>query len=151
MNVLTNQVSRYLYALPFGVFGILHFMNASAMAGMVPIPGGVFWIYLTGLAHLAACISIIIEKKTRLACLLLGVMLLIFVLSIQLPGLIGAEDPQTMQTFMRGFLKDTALAGAAWFIAGNYGEEAGGKTSAAGESGSEFGGGSSAESEGMMG
>ena len=117
MNVLTNQVSRYLYALPFGIFGIFHFMNASGMAGMVPIPGGVFWIYLTGLAHLAACVSIIIETKTRLAGLLLGVMLLIFALSIHLPGAIEGSQASTSN-----FLKDVALAGAAWFIAGKYGD-----------------------------
>ena len=115
MNVLTNKVARYLFALPFGVFGILHFMNASAMAGMVPIPGGVFWIYLTGLAHLAACVSIIIEKYTRLAGILLGIMLLIFVLSIHLPAVIGGD-----QSSMTNLLKDIALAGAAWYIAGQY-------------------------------
>lgn len=149
MNVLTNQVSRYLYALPFGVFGIMHFMNAGAMAGMVPFPGGAFWIYLTGLALLAASISIIIEKKVRLAGLLLGIMLLIFVLSIHLPGVLSGGEAATSS--MPNLLKDAALAGAAWYIAGNYGEEAGGDTSAAERSGSEFGGGSSAESENMMG
>ncbi len=118
MNILTNHVSRYLYALPFAVFGLFHFMNASGMAGMVPIPGGMFWVYLTGAAHLAAAVSIIIETKTRLAGLLLGVMLLIFALSIHLPGAIGGSQASTTN-----FLKDIALAGAAWFIAGNYGDE----------------------------
>lgn len=120
MNVLTGSVARILYGLPFAVFGILHFMNASAMAGMVPIPGGVFWVYLTGLAMLAASISIIIEKYTRLACILLGVMLIIFVLSVHLPAVIGGE----MQSTMPNLLKDLALAGGAWVLAGNYESEA---------------------------
>lgn len=119
MNALTGSVARILYGLPFGIFGIFHFMNASAMAGMVPIPGGVFWIYLTGLALLAASVSIIIEKYTRLACILLGVMLIIFVLSIHLPGIIGGE----MQPNMSNLLKDLALAGGAWLLAGNYESE----------------------------
>jgi len=119
MNVLTGSVARYLYALPFAVFGILHFMNAGAMAGMVPIPGGVFWVYLTGIALLAASISIIIEKYTRLACILLGVMLIIFVLSIHLPAVMGGE----MQSSMPNLLKDLALAGGAWILAGNYESE----------------------------
>lgn len=119
MNVLTGSVARYLYALPFAVFGILHFMNAGAMGGMVPIPGGVFWVYLTGIAMLAASISIIIEKYTRLACILLGVMLVIFVLSIHLPTVIGGE----MQSGMTNLLKDLALAGGAWILAGNYESE----------------------------
>lgn len=67
-------------------------------------------------ALLAACVSIIIEKKARLACILLGVLLLIYVLSIHLPGVMGGQ----MQPSMTNLLKDLALAGGAWFIAGSY-------------------------------
>jgi len=114
-----SKIGRYLYALPFGVFGLFHLFNAGNMVGWVPIPGGVFWIYLTGLAHLAACVSIIIEQKTRLACILLGVMLLIFALSVHLPGVISGNMP----TSMINLLKDLALAGAAWYMAGQYVDE----------------------------
>lgn len=114
-----SKIGRYLYALPFAIFGLFHFMNASQMAGMVPIPGGVFWVYLTGLAMLAASVSIIIEKKARLACILLGVLLLIYVLSIHLPGVIGGQ----MQPSMTNLLKDLALAGGAWYMAGHYESE----------------------------
>ena len=121
MKALTGSVARIIFGLPFAVFGILHFVNASGMAGMVPIPGGVFWVYLTGIALIAASISILIEKYTRLACILLGVMLLIFVLSMHLPAVIGGE----MQPSMSNLLKDLALAGGAWILAGNYESEAG--------------------------
>lgn len=120
MNLLTDKVSKYLYAIPFIVFGLFHFMNASGMAGMVPIPGGVFWVYLTGIAHLAAAISIIIGKKTRLAGLLLGVMLIIFALSVHLPEIISSGGQNAGS--MTNFLKDIALAGGAWVIAGTFGE-----------------------------
>lgn len=116
---MLSTIGRYLYALPFAVFGIFHFINAGQMAGMVPIPGGVFWVYLTGLAFLAFCVSLIIETKVRLAGILLGVMLIIFVLSIHLPGVMGGE----MQPSMTNLLKDLALAGGAWFIAGTYENE----------------------------
>ena len=121
MSSLIGKIGRYVFAVPFGIFGLLHFMNASAMSGMVPIPGGVFWIYLTGIALLAASVSIIIEKYARLACILLGVMLIIFVLSIHLPGVIGGE----MQPNMSNLLKDLAMAGGAWILAGNYSSETG--------------------------
>lgn len=114
-----SQLGRYLYALPFGVFGIFHFINTSQMAGMVPIPGGAVWVYLTGLAMLAACIAIIIGKQARLAAILLGVLLLIYVLSIHLPAVIGGD----MQASMTNLLKDLALAGGAWFIAGSMDEQ----------------------------
>ena len=89
------------------------------MAGMVPIPGGVFWVYLTGVALILACISLLAEKKVRLAGILLGVMLLIFVLSMHLPEVISSGG----ESGMSSLLKDTALAGAAWYIAGQYESE----------------------------
>ena len=46
MNNLIN-VGRILFALPFAVFGLMHFMAGGDMAGMVPSwgPGGGFWVY----------------------------------------------------------------------------------------------------------
>ena len=117
MNML-SKVGKYLYALPMGIFGLFHFMNGSQMAGMVPIPGGVFWVYLTGAALLAACVSILIGTKARLACTLLGIMLLIFALTIHLPAVMG-DGGQSAMTML---LKDTALAGGAWILAGRFGE-----------------------------
>ncbi|NBC19418.1 MAG: DoxX family membrane protein [Bacteroidetes bacterium] len=115
MNFSTLKLGRILFALPFAVFGILHFMNASAMAGMVPLPGGVFWVYLTGVALIAAAVSMLIGKYARLAALLLGVMLFIFVLSIHLPDLLGGN-----QQAMSNLLKDFALGGAAWALADTF-------------------------------
>ncbi len=122
MKLLTTTVARYVFAIPFGIFGLLHFMNGSEMAGMVPsfIPGGVFWVYLVGVALLAACISIIIQKHTRWACLLLALLLIIFVLTMHLPGVIGAADDMAMAASMSSLLKDTALAGGALILADNY-------------------------------
>jgi|AntRauTorcE11898_2_1112593.scaffolds.fasta_scaffold06503_2 uncharacterized membrane protein YphA (DoxX/SURF4 family) len=125
MNNVWHTIGRIIYGLPFIIFGIFHFLNGADMAGYVPgfIPGGAFWVYLTGAALIAAGISILIQKMTRLACILLGVMLLIFVLTIHLPAVINAADMQAMQQAMPSLLKDLALAGAAWFMAGNYGSE----------------------------
>ena len=117
MKLLTTTIARYVFAIPFGVFGLFHFMNASQMAGMVPIPGGVIWVYITGVALLAACISIIIQKYTRWACLLLALMLIIFVLTLHLPGVF---DEATRQGAMTMLLKDTAMAGGALILADNY-------------------------------
>lgn len=120
MQALNTTVARVLFAVPFGIFGLLHLMGGQNMAGMVPswIPGGVFWVYLTGLAHIAATVSILIQKKAKLASLLLAVMLGIFVLTIHLPGIIGASDEMGRMMSMSGFLKDVALAGGALAFAG---------------------------------
>ena len=35
MNNL-DKIGKILFALPFGIFGIFHFMGADNMAGMIP-------------------------------------------------------------------------------------------------------------------
>lgn len=122
MKTLTTTVARILFAIPMLIFGMMHFMNAGMMAGMVPLPGGVFWVYLTGLGLVAASISIFTQKFTKIACLLLAVMLMMFVLTIHLPGVMSG-DPAKMQMAMPNMLKDMALAGAALLLAGIYNKE----------------------------
>lgn len=122
MKTLTTTVARILFAIPMLIFGLMHFMNAGMMAGMVPIPGGVFWVYLTGLGLVAAAISIFTQKFTKIACLLLALMLMVFVLTIHLPGVMSG-DPSKMQMAMPNMLKDMALAGAALLLAGIYNKE----------------------------
>lgn len=106
-----SKIGKYLYAIPMVIFGLFHFLNSSAMAGMVPIPGGIFWIYLTGLSLILAGISIIIQKLDEWSSLLLAVMLLVFVLTIHLPGVLAGGEMS--QTYMTNLLKDLALAGGA--------------------------------------
>ncbi len=123
-----TKVGKYLYAIPFLIFGLMHLMKGGDMMGYVPsfIPGGVFWVYLTGLALIAASVSIFTNKKTKLACLLLAIMLMVFILTIHIPGLFSDDAMQT-QMAMTMMLKDLALAGAALMISGSS-EEAPAKT-----------------------
>lgn len=106
-----TKLGRFLLAIPMAIFGIFHFMGAEGMAKMVPIPGGVIWVYLTGVALIAAAVSIIMQKKARLASTLLAVMLLLFVLLIHLPGVSAGGDGGQMS--MMNLLKDLAIAGGA--------------------------------------
>lgn len=112
-NLIFNisKIGKYLYAIPMVIFGLFHFLNASAMAGMVPIPGGLFWIYLTGLALILAGVTIIIQKLDDWSSFLLAVMLLVFVLTIHLPGVLAGGE--MAQMYMTNLLKDIALAGGA--------------------------------------
>ena len=119
MKILTDLIARILFIIPLLGFGSGHLMNAGDMAGMVPVPGGVFWIYLTGVALLAAAVSIIIKKKAALATLLLGIMLVLFVALIWVPQL-GAEDNMNAMTMM---FKDLGLAGGALFMSGVFRNE----------------------------
>lgn len=113
MELLTSKISRYLFAIPMVIFGLLHFVAADQMAGMVPIPGGAFWVYLTGLGLVAGGVSLMIRKMDYWAGIALGAMLLIFVLTIHLPGVMGGNESS-----MPMLLKDTAMAGGAFMLAG---------------------------------
>jgi len=118
MKNLTT-IGRILFALPFAVFGLNHFIMADFFIGMLNsfIPGTSFTIILTGLALIAASISIIFKKYIKLSCMLLAILLFIFIVSIHIPKLF---DETTRIMSMFALLKDTALMGGALMIAGIY-------------------------------
>lgn len=80
-NYLPIIVARILFALPFIVFGAFHLLGADKMAASVPawLPGGVLWIYITGLAQIAGGLAIILDKMMPLASNLLALFMLFFV------------------------------------------------------------------------
>ncbi|MBM4171296.1 MAG: DoxX family protein [Ignavibacteria bacterium] len=110
-----STIGNYIYGLPFAIFGIMHIMNANNFAAYVPsfFPIKIFLVYLTGLALILAAVSIIINKHVKISTLLLGIMLLIFALTIHLPGVL---NPEMMQMSLPSLLKDTSLAGAAFYF-----------------------------------
>jgi len=115
-----NTIGKILFALPFLVFGFSHLTGASTMAGMVPsfMPFPVLWVYITGVALIAAAISILIGKYARIACILLAAMLLIFVFTMHIPTFMSSTDENMKMIAMVSMLKDTGLAGGALIIAG---------------------------------
>ncbi|MCG8410054.1 MAG: hypothetical protein MI739_02090 [Bacteroidales bacterium] len=110
---------RVLFALPFGIFGLNHFFMIDFYTGMLTsfVPGSGFTILLTGIALIAASISIIIKRYIKLSCILLAVLLLIFILTIHMPKLSSEHDKMFA---LVALLKDTALMGGALMIAGIY-------------------------------
>jgi putative oxidoreductase len=121
-----SSLGRFIYAIPFILFGVFHFMNGHAMAQMVlkgwPIADGL--VYVAGLGMILAGVSIIINVKARLACLLLAMLLLIFILALHLPNLLAGDASGISMvsllknSAMASLLKDTALLGAALTYAG---------------------------------
>lgn len=115
MNTFLN-LGKYLYAIPFAVFGLFHFMSADAMAGMAF--GQTWLVYLTGLALIAATISIILGKMDKLATVLLALFLILTAVLIHAgPGFEGNQGS------MGNFLKDLALAGAAMMYASSMAKD----------------------------
>lgn len=122
LSFLTDIVARVLFAIPFFMFGVNHFIYANAMAGMVPayVPGGIFWIYFTGVALIAAAVSIVTKIQGKLAMYLLALLLLIFVVTLHVPGL---SNPQMKMMSMMALLKDLGLMGGALLLAGIFEKE----------------------------
>lgn len=118
-NKLLSQFGRVLFGIPFLVFGIHHFIEGSKMAGAVPsfIPFHTFFIYLVGVALILAAISLFINVKVKLSMILLAILMLIFILTIHLPGML--RGGQMGSYFMTMLFKDFGLGAAALFIAGN--------------------------------
>ncbi len=115
-----GMIGKILFAIPFLAFGVFHLMNANQMAGMIPayLPGGALWVYVSGVALLLAAISILSGRNTKLATMLLGVMLILFVLMLHAPNL-NNPDAMMAQMAMSGMLKDLGLAGAAFMMSAN--------------------------------
>jgi uncharacterized membrane protein len=75
-------------AVPIGVFGTDHFIDAANVARIVPswIPAHLFWVYLVGAALIAAALSIAANKYVKLSATLLGLMFFLFVLLMHIPA-----------------------------------------------------------------
>jgi putative oxidoreductase len=111
----TRAVARLLFALPFIAAGAVHFIAGREMAGAVPVPGGVVWVYLTGAAMIAAGVGIATRRLGMWAALGLSLLLVTFIVTVHLPGLAHAA---TRHMAMGNLIKDTALLGGALTWAG---------------------------------
>lgn len=116
-----HRLACVIFAIIMGIFGIFHLFNAENMKGTVPkfLPGGIFWVYVTGLGFILASMAILINKYTKLACYLLAAMLLIFILTIHVPTALSDSDEITKQTALLMMLKDIGLMIAAVLVGYN--------------------------------
>lgn len=117
-----TTVGRILFAIPFALFGLNHFIMLDYYTGMLTsfIPLGAYTIILTGIMLIVASISIISKKFVKVSTLLLAALLLLFILTIHIPHLFhGTDDPATIIAL----LKDISLMGGSLMIAGIYSDD----------------------------
>lgn len=107
------MTGKALFAVPFIVFGVIHFTSAAQMAGAVPayIPGGVFWVYVVGAVFILSALGVLTGKWAKECACALAVMLAILILFVQLPGALAGN-----QMSIGNLLKDTALLGGALLL-----------------------------------
>lgn len=115
-------IGRILFAIPFALFGINHFLMTDYYVGLLTsfVPRGAYTIILVGILLIAASISIISRKYVRVSTIMLACLLLLFILTIHIPHLINYEDKTTT---IIALLKDISLLGGSLMIAGIYSDE----------------------------
>ena len=116
-----STIGRILFAVPFAVFGINHFIMMDYYLGLLTsfIPLGPYTIVLTGIFLIAASISIIFKKYIRLTTILLAILLFFFIVTIHIPHLFTNTDKTII---IIALLKDISLMGGSLMIAGTYSE-----------------------------
>jgi uncharacterized membrane protein len=107
---------RLFFAIPLAVFGSEHFTATASLATLVPrwIPAHVFWVYLVGLAFLGAALSIAVLVRARLAAMLVGMTMFMFVLVMDMPAV--AANPHN-RFFWALALRQLAFSGGAFAFA----------------------------------
>lgn len=114
-----TDIGRILFAIPFALFGINHFLMMDYYLGMLTsfIPLGAYTIILTGVMLIATSISIILKKLIKLSTISLAVLLFVFIVTIHIPHLFNEADKTTI---IIALLKDISLLGGSLMIAGIY-------------------------------
>lgn len=109
---------RLCFGISLPVFGVLHFIYYGYVASVIPgwIPYPLFWAYFTGVAMIAAGISIIFNIKARLAAVLVGAMFGLWVLILHLPRVLVHLNIKEEWTSLFIAL---AMCGGALIIAGS--------------------------------
>jgi uncharacterized membrane protein len=107
---------RLFFAIPLAVFGSEHFTATANVASLVPrwIPAHTFWVYLVGLAFICAGVSIVILIQSRLAAGLVGMTFLIFVIVMDMPGVLAQPGNRF---FWALALRQLAFSGGAFAFA----------------------------------
>ncbi len=122
MKQITN-IGRILFAIPFGLFGINHFLMMDYYTGMLTsfIPLGAYTIILTGIMLIATSISIIIKKFVRILHIIAGCPAICFYCNNTYSSSFITEADKTITII--ALLKDISLMGGSLMIAGIYSEE----------------------------
>ncbi len=112
-----NKIGRMIVGLMYLIFGLVHMMKASEMGGIVPdwMPGTEIWVYLIGVLLIMGGAALIIDKFTYLAAMGLALLMMVFILTLHIPGLF--KEGVDMMDVMPMLLKDMGLMGACLIIA----------------------------------
>jgi uncharacterized membrane protein len=111
-------LSNLCFAIPLAVFGALHIAGVDLLLPMVPsyMPWRLFWAYFVGLALLAASSSIATKIQVRWSGLLFGIMMFLFVVTLDIPGALSNPGDRFGWTLL---IREMTFAGGGWILAGS--------------------------------
>jgi uncharacterized membrane protein len=110
-------LSNLCFAIPLAVFGALHLSGVEFVLPLVPpyMPWRLFWAYFVGVALLAASLSIATKIQVRWSGLLFGFMMLLFVVTLDIKGVLAHPRDRHVWTYV---LREMSFAGGGWILAG---------------------------------
>jgi uncharacterized membrane protein len=102
-------LANLAFAAPMAAFGALHIWGVEFVRDIVPsyMPFRLFWAYFVGVALIAASLSIAARVLVRWSGLLLGLMMLLFVIVLDVPGVIATPGDRFIWTLS---LRELAFA-----------------------------------------
>ena len=109
-------LTHLCFAIPLAMFGAEHLALGSSMLGLVPpyMPSRLFWVYFVGVALIVAALSIATRIQVQWSGLLFGIMMVLFVAMIHLPGAVKSGD----RIIWTVVIREMSFAGGAWVLAG---------------------------------
>jgi uncharacterized membrane protein len=82
-----TTIGSILFSITIVVFGIEHLLYAAFVKTLVPvwIPGPLFWTYFAAVALVGGGSAILFQTRSRLAAMLLGIMIFLWVILLHIP------------------------------------------------------------------
>jgi uncharacterized membrane protein len=117
-----ERMSRYLLAISFIIFGVDHYLALAPIGSLIPgwIPWHVFWIAFFGAGFIATGISLVFNILVRWSTACIGLMYMIWVLTLHLPSVLGTyvmAGRNNPVSLMSSFLIAVSLWGGPWALA----------------------------------
>lgn len=115
-NARSIRIAQLVFGLALIPLGLSHFVYVKLTAPLVPawLPYHTGWAYLTGAAHLAAALGILLGILPRLAAAMEAAMLTIFTVLVWVPAIMATPSSQGSWSELT---ISWAVSAAAWVVA----------------------------------
>jgi len=112
-------IGRIFFSVTMISFGIMHLLYTDMISQLVPgwIPAHIFWTYLAGLSLIASGVAIILKIGSKLAAVLLGSMILVWLIFLHIPRAVSQPFTDRGNEVISAF-SALAFSGIAFAIAG---------------------------------